>query len=217
MAEEVKAKVSFLGSKLASAKALFASLMAQVDKSVVEAIRDARIQVVDYALYVVRNLKADTTIELLQSSDSKEVGITNLNDRKLDVNNYVLITGIQLLEAAFEKAASSVTTDDLKKAEFGQISALVANGELDIKMNDKVMLPRISCEVFRRGANSSANGNLVGYMPWECPKMIQPLTEIVPTLWLPISSEQSTTSGGTTTTTSKAVKFVLHGIKTNKN
>ena len=168
MAEEVKAKVSFLGSKLASAKALFASLMAQVDKSVVEAIRDARIQVVDYALYVVRNLKTDTTIELLQSSDSKEVGITNLNDRKLDVNNYVLITGIQLLAAEVTASGTGADAKDAAKAAtFDQIPASIANGELDIKMNDKVMLPRISCEVFRRGANATANGNLVGYMPWE--------------------------------------------------
>ena len=76
-------------------------------------------------------------------------------------------------------------------------------------MNDKVMLPRISCEVFRRGANSTANGTLVGYMPWECPKMIQPLTEIVPTLWLP--------EAYATASKSLYVKFVLHGIKTNKN
>lgn len=211
--DEVKAKVSFLGSKLASAKAVFASLMAQVDKSVVEAIRNAQIQVVDYALYVVRELKADTTVELLQSSDSKEVGITNLNDRKLDVNNYVLITGIQLLEASFSKAAASVTKTDLKGASYGQISAAIANGELEIKMNDKVMLPRISCEVFKRGSATYGDNGLVGYMAWECPKMIQPLTEIVPTLWLPLSTEVTTFGSEAC----KAVKFVLHGIKTNKN
>lgn len=209
MADEVKAKVSFLGSKMASAKALFASMMAQVDQSVVAAIRNAQIQVVDYALYVVRNLKADTSVELLQSSDSKEVGITNLNDRKLDVNNYVLITGIQLLEASIAKAAGSVTNDDLKAASYGQIGAEIANGELDIKMNDKVMLPRISCEVFKRGSATYGDSGLVGYMPWECPKMIQPLTEIVPTLWLPLATNSESAC--------KAVKFVLHGIKTNKN
>lgn len=213
MGDVVKTRVSFVGSKLATAKAVFASMMAQVESTVAEAIRSGAMQVVDYAMYAVRELKADTSIELLQSSDSKEVGITNLNDRKLDINNFVLITGIQLLEASFSKASASVTKDDLKKAAYGQISNVLANGELDIKMNDRVLLPRISCEVFKRGSQTYGDAALVGMMNWECPKMIQPLTEIVPTLWVPVATEV-TTSGSESC---KAVKFILHGVKTNKN
>lgn len=209
MADVVKTRVSFVGSKLATAKAVFASMMTQVENTVAEAIRSGAMQVVDYAMYAVRELKADTSIELLQSSDSKEVGITNLNDRKLDINNFVLITGIQLLEASFSKAYTAVTKEDLKTAAYGQISNVVANGELDIKMNDRVLLPRISCEVFKRGSQTYGDSALVGYMPWECPKMVQPLTEIVPTLWVPVATND--------TAVAKAVKFILHGVKTNKN
>lgn len=213
MADSQRIKVSFIGSKLASAKAIFVSLLAQVEATVVEAIKSGAIQVVDYALYCVRALAADTSVELYQASDSKEVGITNINDRKLDVNNYLLITGVQLLEAVHtgSSAIEVFTKDLMKKADYGQISALIANGELEIKMNDKVILPRISCEVFRRGSRQYGDSALVGFMPWECPKMVQPLTEIVPTLWLPASTEDSTAK------TTKAVKLVLHGIKTNKN
>lgn len=219
MADSQRIKVSFIGSKLASAKAIFVSLLAQVEATVVDAIKSGAIQVVDYALYCVRALAADTSVELYQASDSKEVGITNINDRKLDVNNYLLITGIQLLEAV--KSATGTTKqvfskDDLKSADYGQISAVVANGELEIKMNDKVILPRISCEVFRRGSKTYGDSALVGFMPWECPKMVQPLTEIVPTLWLPMSTETIGASSSDTSAT-KAVKLVLHGIKTNKN
>ena len=212
MADVVKTRVSFVGSKLATAKAVFASMMTQVENTVAEAIRSGAMQVVDYAMYAVRELKADTSIELLQSSDAKEVGITNLNDRKLDINNFVLISGIQLLESEFSKAAASVTKNDLKTAAYGQISNVVANGELEIRMNDRVLLPRISCEVFKRGSQTYGDAALVGYMPWECPKMVQPLTEIIPTLWLPVSTE---VTGGSPSC--KAVKFILHGVKTNKN
>ena len=63
-----------------------------------------------------------------------------------------------------------------------------------------IIFPRNSCEIFR--SEGTENKKYTGYYKLECPKMLVPLTDIVPTLWLP--------SG-----VNKAVKIVFHGVRTN--
>ncbi len=190
-------RISFVGTKIASGITEFAARLSKIDANLAKAIKSGTVQVVDYALYNVRNLGADTTVEAFQASDSKEVGITNLNKRQLEANTYFLVTGVQVLESA----TAIDNTHTLKNSEFGVIAADVANGEFELKVGDKVLIPRNSMELFKTPANTD---KLVGYYELDCPKLISPLTDIVPWIYLPA------------TTGNKALKIVLYGVKTNK-
>lgn len=194
----------FIGTKIASGKAEFEARMKTLDPNLAKAMIAGTIQSVDYALYAVRHLGADTTIELMQASDTQKVGLTNMNNRKLDANNYALVKGIQLLMSS-EKVAA--TDSALQGATFGKINSTIANGDFELKQGDKTLIPRTSCEVFCKGGDNS----LVGYYALECPKMLAPLTEIVPTLYVPVAVNDSQTPANST-----VAKIVFHCVKTNK-
>lgn len=190
----------FVGSKLATGKAEFEARLAAIDTNLAAAIKAGSVHTVDSALYAVRHLESDTTVELMQAADAKKVGITNVNKRQLEANTYMLVTGIQLLEGTADKT-DEATLQDVK---WSMINDGIANGELEIKNGDKIIFPRNSCEMFRTNAEGNTNG-LAGYVALDCPKFLAPLTDVVPTLYLAKSQEGK-----------KAVKLVLYGTKSNK-
>lgn len=194
---EAAARTSFVGTKIASGITEFAARLSKIDQNLAQAIKSGTVQVVDYALYNARNLGTDTTVEAFQASDAKEVGITNLNKRQLEANTYFLVTGIQVLMST----AAITSENTLKSATYGVIDKSVANGEFELKVGDKVLVPRNSMEMFRTPAQSDKRE---GYYELDCPKLISPLTDIVPWIFLPAS------------TSNKGLKIVLYGVKTNK-
>lgn len=189
------------GTTLSTAKQEFEARAKYIEQNLYNALQKGTVQSVDFDIYATRALQQDTTIELMQSADSKKVGITNINDRKLEANTYAFVTGIQILMAE----VGENTEASLAKANYGQIDELMANGELELKNGDKILIPRSSMSRFRT-TTTPANG-LIGYVKLECPKFLLPLTDITPTLYLPAAYPQNKNI---------AVRIVLHGVKTNK-
>ena len=192
-------RVSFVGTKISAGITEFAARLSKIDRNLALAIKSGSVQVVDFALYNSVALNANTTIEAFQASDDKEVGKTNINKRQLEANTYFLVTGIQILEANL--AGANGATIDIKNAEYNVILPEIANGEFELKVGDKVLVPRNSMEIFRTPASVDKR---VGYYELDCPKLITPLTDIVPWIYLPKA------------TTNKALKIVFYGVKTNK-
>ena len=190
--------------KLAGAKEEFVAKMGLVDKTMQKALLDQKVQIVDFKMYSARYIAADTTIELMQASDTKKVGITNVNNRKLGANEYALFKGMQLLQST--AAVARGTSDSaVAAADYSVISPNVANGELEIKQGDRILMPRSSCQGFK--TSTYADG-LPGYVAFDSPKMMSPLTDIIPTLYLPAAEDTSTNN--------TFIKVVFHGVKTNK-
>lgn len=204
--------------KLAGAKEEFVAKMGLVDKTMQQALLAQKVQIVDFSMYSARDIEANTTIELMQASDTKRVGVTNVNNRKLGANEYALFVGMQLMSATATVSSGVATDAQIASADYGFIGANIANGEIEIKQGDRILVPRSSCEVFRNGANAvndttnhygfQRTAGLAGYVAFDSPKMMSPLTDIIPTLYLPASTQNSTTH--------TLVKVVFHGVKTNK-
>lgn len=196
-------KVSaFVGSKMSTAKAEFEARLSSINATVAQAVMQGAMQSVDYALYVVRSLGDESTVDLFKSGDAEDVGLTNISKRQLEANTYMLVTHIQLLSGTIATGSTGASLDDkLKETSFGQISNLIANGEFELKSNATVLIPRVSNEVFRQVAG---NGKLAGDWQLECPKMLVPLTNIDAKIYTPKA------------TTNTAVKLVLHGVKTHR-
>lgn len=194
---------SLIGTSFASASMEFAARLQQTANDVAQDLLNKKRDIYDYSMYVTRFLAADTTIELFKAADDKEVGLTNINSRQLEDKNYFLVTGIQLLAATSESALDSEQAAKAfaKTAEFKPISNVIANGEFELKLGEKSLLPRISCEVFRKGAD---DGKPEGYYKLEAPKMLKPLTDITPWLFLPKSQENKV-----------VIKVVLYGVRNN--
>lgn len=181
----------------------FISRIKQVNGTLAEAITSGQVKLVDSAIYSCKNLGGSTTVELMEAADQKKVGLRNLNKRQLEANTYMCLTGVQIL---MHKSDSSVAIDDLATAKFEMISEAIANGELEIKQGDKIIFPRNSMEIFKN-ANGTDRKPYTGYYKLESPKMLVPLTDIIPTVWLP--------SGVAADLDKYGIKIVLHGVRTN--
>jgi hypothetical protein len=190
----------FVGTRISSAKAEFEARLRAIDPNLVKAIKSGTVHTVDCEIYTVRHLASDTTIELMQSADNKKVGITNINNRHLEASTYMLVTGIVLLSKTDSTNLATANEANMAAAAYDVIPSTIANGELEVKVGDKVLYPRNSNERF---ITTSSDGRR-GYVALECPKLIQPLTDIIPTLYLPAAVANT------------AVKFILVGVRTNK-
>ena len=99
-------------------------------KEVQNAIENRQLTLVDNVLYFTKALNNNTTCELVQDSDTKVAGITNVNSGKLEAGNYLLLSGVRLQTATITAAA---TQADLAAADFSTaLHKQVANGELEI-------------------------------------------------------------------------------------
>lgn len=190
----------FVGTRISRDKAEFEARLRAIDPNLVKAIKSGSVHTVDCEIYSVRHLESDTTIELMQAADNKKVGLTNINNRHLEASTYMLVTGVVLLSATDATNLSTANEAKMAAAAYGVIPASIANGELEIKTGDKVWYPRNSNQCFV----TTGTQKRAGYRALECPKIIQPLTDIVPTLYLPAAVQNT------------AVKIILCGVRTNK-
>jgi len=115
----------------------------------------------------------------MEASDTTQAGITNVNNRKLEPLNYMVVTGIRLLSKTISPASAGNPTDaEIAAAALDTAAVGILNGELDILVAGKTALPRTSCRIF--GNTDSHEGK--GYYQLESPFVIAPQAEIVPTL-----------------------------------
>jgi len=166
-------------------------------KEVQSAIENRQLTLVDNVLYFTKALSNNTTCELVQDSDTKVAGITNVNSGKLEAGNYLLLSGVRLQTATVTATASQA---DLAAADFSTaLHKQVANGELEITAAGKPILPRMSCRRFVTGTTAKWNN----YFALDCPKLIVPQAPIRSNLYVFAST------GGTV-----AARLELHGVMT---
>lgn len=175
----------------------------QLPSDIQKALKDARMQTVDAAIYTVKSITDKSDIDLMEASDDKKAGVTNLNRAQLDSGKYLLLTDI-VLEYAH---GSSSEDDDPSSFSFGQFAfpPAIINGTFEMTLGTKVILPEISCAVFddtdttkRKFQYKLAN-----------PKWLKPSMDITPKLNMP-----KAVSGDTIY--NPAVKITLIGTMTEK-
>lgn len=189
----------YVGSSLSCAKAEFEARLNTIDSSIASAVANGKARITDFTLYTSKALQGNCNQEIFEAKDQKDVGVCNINNRKLEASQYMLITAVQVLKGNF--ADKTVNSDNLKQLEFGKISADMANGEFELKLDNKVLIPRSSMQNFYTDGPDSKH--LEGYYRLECPVMITPQTDIIPQIWLPANTDASKI----------AVKVLLHGAR----
>jgi hypothetical protein len=151
----------------------------QLPADVQKALKDARMQTVDAAIYTVKSIKDKSDIDLMEASDDKKSGRTNLNRAQLDSGKYFLLTDV-VLEYAH---GSSEDDNDPADFAFGQFALppQILNGTFEMTLGTKVIMPEISCAVFddtdttkRKFQYKLAN-----------PKWLKPSMDITPKLNMP--------------------------------
>lgn len=177
----------------------FLNASTTLSPDVKKALETKTLTLVDAVLYSAKALGDNTTKELMDAADNQKSGVTNVNNRKLEAGQYMLVKAVRLQTATIA-GTDPISEANITAADYDtKINPIVANGELDIIVAGKNIFPRNSCQIFSTGANA----DLRGFYPLDCPKMIVPQAEIVPTLRL------NSTSGGRV-----VARIELHGVKT---
>lgn len=181
-------------TKNLSAKAEFESRLYLLPDDVVAGLKSQQMQIVDKTIYSNKSIDVAAYSELMVNSDVSVPGVTNINNRKLETNQFFLLTGITLL---------SGTGADAKAVSYGEIAAIIKNGDFQLRVGEKIVIPRTSCYIFDTAGQTNVQK---GYYKLENPKIIPPQTEIKPELWSAGANAANT-----------CVRIVLHGAIVEKN
>jgi hypothetical protein len=151
----------------------------QLPQDIQKALKDARMQTVDAAIYTVKPVKDRSDVDLMEASDDKKTGRTNLNRAQLDSGKYFLLTDI-VLEYAH---GSSEDDNDPADFAFGQFAfpPQMINGTFEMTLGTKVIVPEISCSVF----DDSDTTKRKFLYKLSNPKWLKPSMDITPKLNMP--------------------------------
>ena len=127
--------------------------------------------------------------DLMENADTKMSGVTNVNARKLEENNFFLCTSIVLQTGIYNEKPFD--------AEFGVPCNEVLNGEFSLKNGDKILVHPSSARIFD---TRTLNNVIQGEWVLDNPKFIAPMVEIIPELKLPEKAPEK-----------MAVKLILIG------
>jgi hypothetical protein len=166
-------------TKNLTSKGQFELRRQQLPLDIQKALKDARMQTVDAAIYTVKSIKDKSDIDLMEASDDKKTGRTNLNRAQLDSGKYFLLTDIVL---EYAHGASEDDSDPSLFA-FGQFAfpPQITNGTFEMTLGTKVIVPEISCAIFD---DSDTTKRKFQYKLAN-PKWLKPSMDITPKLNMP--------------------------------
>ena len=150
-----------------SSRAQMERKFSQLPKEIRDGLKKKRLQLVDTRFYVIKDISGKTTIDQLQGTDNKNVGLSNLANQKIEKDNWFIISAIRMLYG--------VSTIGKEKADYGLCPAEVINGEFELEAGQKKIFGLTTNEVFDTKGRTDLP---VGYYKLESTKIIEPQVEI---------------------------------------
>ncbi len=142
---------------------------------VAEGIKESRLQLADAAYYATKFAGNKATIQLFETQDSKEIGITNVTQAKLQKDRLFLCNRIILLAATIEgdiPDSDSNLKKLLKQSNFDSIKKVsgLQNGVFTLTANKKLIIDERPMQEFVTDGNAHVN---VGTYFLESPRFIR--------------------------------------------
>ena len=140
-----------------------------------QAISAGRLKIVNKAYYKIGHFTGKQG-ELMFNADTKKAGVTNVNNRKLEQNDYFLLTSI-ILQSVTKTGLATKPWEGIFKIPCKEI----LDGEFLLKNGAKVIVHPSSARIFD---TSSRKDVILGEWKLQNPKFIAPQVEIIPELKL---------------------------------
>lgn len=170
-----------------TAKAEFENRMGSLPDELKKDIKAKRLQIVDSIIYGICYIGNRNQVEILQNADVKTVGKTNINARKLEKDRPFLVTGVIVTSGVGATGDGSIT--DIGNTTFTRMPAPMLNGEFSLEVGGKVLIPAVPMEMFNTKNRTDVQE---GFVKMDNPKWIEPQTEIVPEVKLPVAAADKT-------------------------
>lgn len=157
-----------LATNQLSAKAEFEKRLHLLPASIRRELQAGKLQIVEGNLYAIKAADQVSVLECFANGDDKTVGETNLNARKLEANQFFLVTAIRLQYG---------TGANPKAIDFSsfELPAAVKNGEFTLELGNEVLIPDVSSEIFN---TYGMTDRPKGYYKLENPKLLKPQIEV---------------------------------------
>ncbi len=165
-------------TKNMTGKALFERRLHLLPKNIREALYEARLQVVDYAVYGVEEGKDRNAFDVIYSSQTKKLGVSNISNGKLPQDRWFLLMSIIVQEATWNETTK-------KYSDWKNVDGDNRNGEWSMKVGGKPIFDEMPLEIFEK----NGDGKITGEIRLENPKLIPPQTEIIFSLDLPANTK----------------------------
>ncbi len=160
-------------SKGSTSRSKFMSRIGLItDPEVRQGLDEGRYSLTDMTVYATK--KADgTRLEMFQTADAAEDGVTNITQAKLPSNSWFLVEKF-IVQSGINAA---VATDPKgKQVNYGLAAAAIVNGNYKFGNGTTVFVQESGADVFK---HSGGQGVLVGEYTLENPKMINPKMDLV--------------------------------------
>ena len=165
-------------TKNLTGKALFERRLHLLPKEIREALYEARLQIVDFVIYGVEEGKDRNAFDIIYSSQTKKLGVSNISNGKLPQDRWFLLLGIALQEAVYNSTTQ-------KYGAWQKITDTTRNGEWSLKIGGKPVYDELPLEIFARDDDDK----MTGFVRLENPKLIAPQTDITFSVNLPSNSQ----------------------------
>ncbi|NQY09814.1 MAG: hypothetical protein HRT71_09915 [Flavobacteriales bacterium] len=143
----------------------FLDRAAQLPEDIQKNLVDGKAQISDSPYYATGEIKG-TRAELIKISQSEELGITNIDNGKLNKGRHLTLSGIKLL----------YDENDIDGAFTDLFPADLLNGEWELEINGKKVFPKQPIRKFYDGFVGYNNQKPFGLYVLDNPKKIDPQT-----------------------------------------
>lgn len=135
------------GNVKAASRAEFEDRFGLLNKELQQGLRSKTHQLADASIYVVKSISAAKTIKMLEDSDTKIVGVSNISSGKLEKNEVFLLSGIRLLYGVGSSTANTQTGVNTV-SQWIPIPIKIQNGEFTLRAAGKTLIDRMANSVF---------------------------------------------------------------------
>lgn len=184
-----KAAANLPGAQIAPARANFINRIGLLNKNVQAGLKTNNLQGVDSALHVIKTIGSLASVKMFVDSDTKVSGLCMVNGGKLELDEEMVVSEIQLLYGLH--ASTPITTAALAGAAvWGPLTDALMLGQFEFKVGNKTLIPWMSMRVFKSDhtlvnattdqsyAYAISSGNEVGVYKLANPKIIPAQTTI---------------------------------------
>ena len=138
-------------------------------------IKEGRLQLADTAYYSIKFAGSKANIDMFETQDAKETGITNVTQAKLQKDRLFLCNRIILLAAELEGGVPGTDTELkrlIKRSDFGSIKKVggLQNGVFSLIANKKIIIDERPMQEFATDGNTTIN---TGTYYLESPRFIR--------------------------------------------
>lgn len=135
-------------------------------KEIRDGLDRKRLQLADTFFYIIKDISNKSTIDILQGTDNKGVGLGNLANQKLEKDNWFLLSAMRVRTAV---------GPDKESADFGHPANYVTNGELEFEAGQKKLIGLSSAEIFDTRNRTDIPS---GFKKFDSVKIIEPQVEV---------------------------------------